>query len=822
MSFIKEATKGKKLNIPHFPTKFQALIFRLWDMVPCAKIAEVLKTSAINIEKCAMDMGLRKQGNTDIWLERGYISILKAVWNLLPYEQIFELLNWDAERLEYVLKEEDFLWVKLGEKGECENVYYRELTEEEIIHTRKIKETYLREISPLENDKNASPFDFFSSNRTLLNNKNEKEVLVSSDWTIEFYGREELKIYVEDFKKFALKYGIIFSNNSDKKITLRLDADVDDEEYREISFESNLIDINASHPFGVLRGLYDVKNLVEKAGGFAFNKQRKIFKTKVKTRIVYPFCALYADILDKDINISFPDEMLEEYAKIGINGLWFQGVLYKILPFPFDETLSEGWEERIAKLRAITEKCERYGIKIYMYLNEPRDMPLSFFDKYPHLKGASQKPGVACLCSSHPDTHKYLSDALKMLCTSVPKIGGFINITQSENCVLCYSRGVDKSRFSHIQTEECPVCKNKDASDVTAAIIKTMADAVSEVDNKIKFFEFTWAWENDFCDQYEKLLDLLPKNVIALQVSEDKIPIERGGIKGEVADYSLSVVGPGETAKKLWKKVKENGIETAAKVQINTSWECSTAPFLPVYENVIEHMKNLVDMGIEHMMLSWTLGGYMSDNIKIASAFFFDSGDDDFYDSFLKSEYGEHCENVKKAVKCFCNGFAEYPFAHQSIYEGPSNTGAGNLLFPEKSGFSSTMTGFAYDDLDRWRNIYPREVYYNQYKKLCKKWEEGLKFIKTMPVCDFYDMAFYGYTLFKASENQIRYYILRDSGASKEEMKEIVKSEKELAICALEIMLRNSSIGFEATNHYYVTKAMLSEKIIQCDYLLSE
>ena len=64
----------------------------------------------------------------------------------------------------------------------------------------------MREISPLENDKNASPFDFFSSNRTLLNNKNEKEVLVSSDWTIEFYGREELKIYVEDFKKFVIDF----------------------------------------------------------------------------------------------------------------------------------------------------------------------------------------------------------------------------------------------------------------------------------------------------------------------------------------------------------------------------------------------------------------------------------------------------------------------------------------------------------------------------------------------------------------------------------------------------------------------------------------
>lgn len=822
MSLIKEPTKGKTLKIPHFPTDFQALIFRLWDMVPCEKIAEVLKTSAINIQKCAEDMGLSRQGNTDVWLERGYISILKAVWNLLPYEQIYKLLNWNEERLEYVLKEEDFLWVKLGEKGECESVYYRELSAGEIIQTRKIKETYLREITPFECEKHTAEFDFFGNKNTLVTDKSKKEITVDSTWAIEFSNNDEIKIYVDDFKKFALKYGINFTEKSDRKISLRLDAKIDDEEYREINIENNLIDINAAHTLGILRGLYDIKNLVEKSGSFTFDKQKKTYRTKVKTRIVYPFCALYADILDKDINISFPDEMLEEYAKRGINGLWFQGILYKILPYPFDESVSEGWQARLARLKAITEKCERYGIKIYMYINEPRDMPLSFFEKYPHLKGASQKPGVACLCSSHPETHKYLRDALQMLCREVPKIGGFINITQSENCVLCYSRGVDKSRYAHIKTEECPVCKDKKASEVTASIIKTMADAVSEVDDKIKFFEFTWAWQNDFCDQYEELLDLLPQNVIALQVSEDKIPFTRGGIESEVADYSISIVGPGKTAKKLWEKAKANGVDIAAKVQINTSWECSTAPFLPVYENVIAHMKNLTDFGVEHMMLSWTLGGYMSDNIKIASSFFFDCGDDNFYDSFLKMEYGDHSENIKKAVKCFCEGLSEYPFSHQSIYEGPSNTGAGNLLFPEKTGFSSTMTGFTYDDLDRWRNVYPRDVFYRQYKKVCEKWEEGLEFIKNMPICDFYDMAFYGYTLFKASENQILYYILRDSGTDKKEIREVVKSEKELALRALEIMLRNSSIGFEATNHYYVTKAMLREKIIQCDYLLSE
>ena len=83
-------------------------------------------------------------------------------------------------------------------------------------------------------------------------------------------------------------------------------------------------------------------------------------------------------------------------------------------------------------------------------------------------------------------------------------------------------------------------------------------------------------------------------------------------------------------------------------------------------------------------------------------------------------------------------------------------------------------------------------------------------------------MATYGYTLFKASLNQIRYYLLRDGEPDKAKMDEIVKSDKELALTAYEIMLRNSSVGYEAANHYYVTRASFMEKVVNCDYLLED
>ena len=86
----------KTLPVNHFPTPHQTLIFRLWDMVDYRRIAKVLKTDEDNVLRCAEEMGLAPQNVPQAWMSRGYIAIIKAVWNLLPYEQILELMGWDA------------------------------------------------------------------------------------------------------------------------------------------------------------------------------------------------------------------------------------------------------------------------------------------------------------------------------------------------------------------------------------------------------------------------------------------------------------------------------------------------------------------------------------------------------------------------------------------------------------------------------------------------------------------------------------------------------------------------------------------------------
>lgn len=807
------------IKFEHMPTRHHTVIFRLWGMVSCKKIAKVLETEEANIYETAKNMGLNTEPtNFKNWQERGYITIIKALWHLMPYEQIMDVLDWDEMRLSYVLKEDDFLGIKLGsQKPYCEKVIYRKPNEEEKEREKEIYRIMQNTVNKFENTKlKSKPFDFF--NLPYKNSAMQKDfdVSITSHWCIEGEHSPEISAYIDDFKKFAYeRFEIKLSQHSSKKISIETEKNMRNDEDHIIRIDDNCITIKAKAPIGVMRALYYLMRKASEVNSLSFEKGTYKRNVKVKSRIIYSYCGLYTDVLDKPSEISFPEELLFEYAMREINGIWIQAVLYKLVPFKYDESISEGWEKRIENLNNLISRAKRYGIKVYLYINEPRSMPLSFFEKYPMLKGHDNKDGYAAMCTSLKDVQEYVYDAFVSLASKAPDLGGFWNICMSENLTHCLSRDDVEAN--------CPRCKGRNPLELAAEITAVMVNAVHSVNPDMKFFVHTWAFNAFSKQEIEKFIASVPSSAIIVAVSESGMPFEINGISCSVDDYTMSRVGPGQWAKNIWAAAHKNGLETCAKIQINTTWECSTAPFLPVYEKVIRHLDNLSKENIEHMFLSWTLGGYVSDNLKIASIYFFDEENtiEQAYDNILRNNYGEYASNVKAAAHMFAEGFSEYPFCIEHIYFGPSNLGVANLFFKEKTGFEATMTAFPYDDVKTWCGPYDAETVIKQYEKLCAKWEEGLKFIKDMPDCEFKDAAYYGYYLFKSSLNQLNFYALRDENKNSE-ICNVVKNELDASKEVYKILTRNCTIGYEAANHYYVSKTMIAEKIIQCNYLISK
>ena len=694
--------ENKIVPIPHFPNRMYAAIFRLWETVKAEKIAEGLSLPLETVKKAAEDMGLGAQKNMDVWEKRGYITTIRNAWNLLPYEQLLGVLGWSQEKLEFVLKEEDFLDIKLRGKPVCAPICEEPLDEE---------------------------------------------------------GKEKLA---------AIKR-------------------VMDE----------------------LPGLFDG---VPAFDFFSHMEEKPAVKPADGMRAIYSFCGLYTNVLDEDISISFPDALMKAYQRAGVNAVWIPVILYQMVPFAFDESYSAGWEGRQEKLRELIALGKKYGIKVYLYLNEPRSMPLEFFEKYPELQGFTRDRD-ASLCTSQEAVVDNLKNSVQRLCEDVPGIGGLILITQSENLTHCKSRTPNEGAA-------CPRCAETPHHELIARSVNAIYEGASAADPDIKVIAWVWSWRSA-CGSWENLykcIDLLDKNVLIQTKSEEDVPFFAGGQEGVVGDYSLAKPGPSEAAKKYWDYAKARGMKNCAKVQLNTSWECSTVPAMPVFDLIRKRMTGLHELGIDDIMMSWTLGGMPSINLKVANVCLEDPSEE-AYDALLKAEYGENAKLVKEAARIFSEAFENFLPRTGVMYNGPQNAGPSTLFYLEDTGLHATMTCYAYDDLKTWCAGFPEDTIEEMFKTISTRWKDGLELIQDMEDCEFKQMAYGGYSLMYSSYLLVKFIRERNAG-NMAALPEIVKAERENTVLMYNLMQKNATIGYEAANHYYFNKSMLAEKIINCDDVL--
>ncbi len=719
--------EGRFIHYAHFPTAMQCFIYRNWGIVPVSRLAAVLQTEEEVVRRLAIAMGLPENPPVNPkWLNAGYITIIKANWQLISYDQLCLLLGWDRNKLAYILKEDDFLDIKLGNgKPSPPPLVYQPLTKEQLAATESVREATLEAIAAIHaktGGTETEPFDF-------------------------------LKL----FQRAADAYA--------KEAILSLPERFD-------------------------------------------------------TRIVYSYCALYGDTFLGDPEESFPDELLRAYQILGINGIWCQAVLYTLVPFPLEPKLSEGWQQRLDGLRKLTERLDRFGIKLYLYINEPRAMPERFFDAYPEWKGAV-RDGLASLCTSNPDVRKYLFDGAAQIMHHAPKLGGFITITASENRTHCYSH------FPKAE-QNCPRCAEREPFEVIAEVNRVLYEGAASVNPDCKLLAWTWGWE---VDENFAIIDRMPRDIGVMAVSERLAKKNIGGIDIEVNDYSISVMGPGEYAKSVWQYARAGGHKAYAKCQFNNTWECAAVPFLPVFELVYRHIGELIESGVSGLMLGWTLGGYPSPTLAMLREMYDDTGQIPSLDELYARIFPpESVETVKRAVKYFSTAFDAYPFHIHNLYFGPQNTGPANLLYEKPTGFSATMVCFPYDDLENWRAVYPEDVFEEQFRILTENWAKGLAVLDGLdkdaiaesPVlAELVDCAEAAYCHFRSVYLQTRFIRLRDSteAVPASAINGILEEELDLCVRLAAVSARNPAIGYESSNHYFYNRPMLLEKYVNCRYL---
>ena len=723
------------INARHFPDRAHAFVWRNWTLVEPDRLATVLGTSVENVVRLARSMGLPEGRQVSAtMLKRGYFTVLRCNWHLLPYEQLLELLDMSVEELNFILREDDFAFIKLGSvKPRCEPVRYREPDQAAQARAAEIKQT--------------------------------------------------LEHYFPDLCEHEEQPRFSFVNHW---------RQADETEAKQ----------------------YDPDRMYE------------------GLRFVYSYFGVFGDPLSDPASNPYPDELLAQLAKMGVNGVWLHIVLRQLAPggehFP---EFGRGHERRLTNLRQLVKRARRYGIGVYLYLNEPRAMPISFFEGRLDSRGVREGDFVA-MCTSSPQVRQWMSDAVEHVFREVPHLAGVFTITGSENLTFCYSHG---------RGEECPRCSQRSSDEVTAEVNTVIAAGLQRGNPRARFIVWDWGWKGH--GDAPETIARLPKSAWLMSVSEWSLPIERGGVESCVGEHSISAVGPGPRAKRHWSLARKRGLKTVADVQVNNSTELLSLPFLPVMDLVTEHAANLAREQIDGVMLSWSFGGYPSPNLKIFHLFSErpDREANDVLNEIARECYGESAvQHARRAWTAFSQAFREFPNHIQVGYLGPQHMGPANPLYWESTGYRATMVGIPYDDLKSWCGPYPPKVLTAQFNRVASGWQEGVGHFENVvatsdakkrptAISDLRVARAAGIH-FASAANQARFVVVRDQLQSHDgavdqrdvlrlELITIIEREIEFAQHLYDLARADARIGFEASVQYYYLPLDLVEQVVNCEHI---
>jgi hypothetical protein len=841
--------------IPHFPGRLEAYVFRNWGVAPAERIALAIDASADDVRRLARDLGLGDPPRIDeaAW-RRSPLTVIRRNWHLLPYPQLLALLGWSEGQLGYALREDDFLWIKLGSlKPRCVSLRFEEpdaAARERQAVIRKLVAAELGEgglaacrprFSFLEDllAPEAAPA------RPAAADLEPGWIDLASGWRLELEADAGpvLRAAAERFRgRLAQAFGAelaLTAGGTGRSITVRIrSADFPGPEAHALEIGSDRVRITAGGEEGALRAFDGLLDRMEELGAPRLREGTARRRPRFAVRFLHSYFALYGDALLEPGLDPYPDGYLARLSRLGVNGVWLPVLLRNLAPaaealgFPADAAAAREREARLQALGELVERARRHGIGIYLYLNEPRALPLAAFAGRDELKGVTEGD-AATLCTSVEAVRAWLRDSVAQVLGRVPGVAGLFTITASENLSSCWS---------HHRGKDCPRCRDRAPAEVIAEVNRLVAEGARAAASKARIIAWDWGWRDDWI---EPAITALPAGTAVMSVSEWSLPIARGGVATTVGEYSLSAVGPGPRARRTWKLARARGLETIAKVQAGCTWELSAAPYIPAVKLAAEHARGLAAADVDGVMLGWTLGGYPSPNLEAFARYaFFEEGGalpavDVVLTGIARRRLGPSLAvPVAAAWSRMSDAFREYPYDGLVVYRAPLQHGPANLLHVEPTGYTSTMIGFPYDDLDGWRGPYPRETFAAQLETVVRGWEEGLRLLGDgggAGVRAERDVAEACLLHFRSAAAQARFVIARDrhrearargdraaAGAALDALETIAREEEATARRLLALAREDTRIGFEASNQYYYVPADLLEKMVSCRWIVEE
>jgi hypothetical protein len=537
---------------------------------------------------------------------------------------------------------------------------------------------------------------------------------------------------------------------------------------------------------------------------------------------------------DKDF---YPDEYLNKIAHAGMNGIWVAGLFNRMLASRALPELGPP-VHRLERLQRLVKRAERYGIKVWLFCIEPRSLPPDHpvFLAHPKICGARGQ----CLCVSTPRVQEYLREMMRELFRTVPELAGIINIYNGERMTTCW--------LDEATVQSCPRCRLRTQVEVLSDDLNCFMRGIRQVNSKAKLL--AWGYNGNKATDFTPFMQRLDKDIVWLGNFEHENEKVVDGIKVKVEEYSLTSVGPSKSFEHVANTLVQSNRMAYAKLQIGTTYELSSVPYVPVSPIVYDKLAAMHALGIQGSMMNWIIGGYPSMMLKVA-------GEASFAPLLPREELLErvaagywgpnNAKIVRHAWEIFSEAYNSYLCAIQVFYNGPITRSPAYHLHLEKEsgkalpynwGLTRERQAQPFEDgVGRWTGPFTSDQLVKSFREIASRWHKGLDLLRpllrvesTTELQRQYTIAAAASVQLSSAANVFEFYTLRDRllTANKENERAlvgqmIVAVEDDIAK-AHEMqgyVEMDSTIGFQSEIYdYSYSPTLLNEKIVHDSVVL--
>ena len=498
----------------------------------------------------------------------------------------------------------------------------------------------------------------------------------------------------DDFAGF-LAAGNIPSNGPYRIVTAH--ADTGGAEAYSIEARQDQCFLRARDTEGIRRALVALEDRIRRVGGPFISPgvlHRKPFiRTRISRCFFSPTGRGQCDELLDNVNY-YPDEYLNRLAHEGVNALWLSATFKDLCPSRFFPEHGKDSDRRLAKLSATVERCLRYGIRIYLFCNEPMAfsdhhgrvcLPMASLERNPWFAGHRTRE-VTYFCTSSAEGREYIEACTRHIFSMIPDLGGMISINMGEFPTNCYSYLPEKVT--------CSRCSGKAPWEVYREMLSAFARGMKQAAPDAEFIPWLYtpalsgpplsgaasvlnlamAPEAKNQDILREIAAHAPKDVTLQLNFESNGRVRQLGREFIAYDYWLSWPGPSNIFADVARRTVAAGARAAAKIQVGCSHENATIPFLPVPGSLYRKYRAMQELGVSTVMQCWYFGNYPGVMNKAAGELSFqpvDDTEDAFLERLAKLDWPGHHRQVAGAWKQFMKGYENCPMSLNFAWFGP-------------------------------------------------------------------------------------------------------------------------------------------------------